>query len=211
MSKKIGIIVSVVLALIFTGTIIFTAQKDLRAETKTVEVYKAVNYIAMGSEVKKDDVKTVEVPEKMIDNLVQDISYFEGKVTTQNIGPDQFIFENSVAKGLAIRPGYVEIFIPTDLSKSALAIAGEMVDLYPIGDSYEGVPLPPVFEGARVLHSLDQEGKDIDPSRAQDLKGIAASGTNIPVSVGVEIPKEKVSQIVMYAGNKNIYLVKSSK
>lgn len=210
MSKKLGIIISLVATLVFGGLFMLNTQKELRVQTKKVEVYQANKFIPIGTNIAENDVKKIEVPEKMAENLINDYKYFEGKITTQNIGKDQYIFKNSMESGTPIKPGYVEVFIPTDLSKSAMAMPGELVDLYPIGNKSEGQILPPIYENARVIHSLDQEGKDIDPSSGEALKEIAASGDKVPVSIGVELPKDKVSMVVLYASNKNIYLVKNS-
>ncbi len=204
-----GIIVAIIATLIFGGLFMFYTQRELHSETKTVGAFQAKKFIPMGTPITDKEVEKIEVPVKIAKNLVTDSKYFDGKITTQNIGKEQYIFTNSLATGLVIRPGYGEVYIPTDLSKSAMAIPGELVDLYPIDRSSEGIELPPIFEQARVIHSLDQEGNDIDPGRGEALKNMAAKGDKIPVAIGIELPKDKISKVVLYAYNKNIYLVKS--
>lgn len=212
LSRNKGIILAAVMTIILYGLLVFMSEKDLRAENKTVTAYQATKYIPVGTHITDNDIKEIQFPEKYAINLVQDLEYLNEKVTAQSIGEGQYIFENSVIPGSQIRPGYKEILIPTDLSKSALAFPGEKVDLYPF-KSYDSLNLPPLYEAARVTKTLDQEGRFIDPSRGETLKGIAATGNMVPVSIGVEVPdnsQELLSQIVNYASGKNIYLVKNA-
>lgn len=212
MSRNKGIVLAVFTTIILYGLLIFMSEKDLRAETKTVTVYQTTRYITVGTQISDSDIKEIQFPEKHAANLVQDKNYFTDKVAAQSIGQNQFVFKNSVILGSPVRPGYKEILIPTDLSKSALAFPGERVDLYPLG-GYDSPNLPHLYENARVTKTLDQEGHFIDPSRGEALKGIASNGNMVPVSIGVEIPdtsQELLSQIVRYASGKNIYLVKNA-
>ncbi|MBO8128248.1 MAG: hypothetical protein H0Z39_03490 [Peptococcaceae bacterium] len=212
MSKKAAIIVSVVLALVFTVLVTANANRRFAEATRTVEVVQTTQYIPAGAMVDPDDIKLVKVPDEIAAGLIQDPDKVVGKITRVGLVKGQYIWEDTVGPGLPCRPGYIEVHVPTDLSSSACVIAGDRVNVYPINKSavYSETPpsTKPLAEGLRVLHSYDQSGQEIDPVKRSVLKEVATSGKNVAVSVALEVPKDMADQIVKFASHKAIYLTK---
>ncbi|MEW6727597.1 MAG: SAF domain-containing protein [Bacillota bacterium] len=212
MSKKAAIVASIVLALIFTLLITGTANRRYAVAARTVDVVQVEQYIPVGSVISEKAVKTVKVPEKVANDLVRDPDEAIGKVAKVGLVKGQYVWKHALGEGLACRPGYVEVHVPTDLSSSACVIAGDIVDVYPVvKSSAAGEPLSPgaaLAQGLRVLHSLDQGGEEIDPAKKAALAQVAATGKNVPVSVALEVPQALAQQVVSYASRKAVYLVK---
>ncbi|MBM7854946.1 Flp pilus assembly protein CpaB [Desulfohalotomaculum tongense] len=228
MSRKIGIMVSLVLAIIFTGAIVVTSNINLKKETKTVEVLQTTRFIPVGTEITAGDVKTVKVPEKIADNLVKNLEDVKGKVTAQSIGKNQYIFKNSVILSKPIRPGYCQLVIPTDLIKSCFVTPGEEVDLYLVVgmDEREEYELgfkettktikkllhEPIYSGAKVLRVLDSDGNDIEPVKNSSALEEISNPTgkkSIPAAIAVEVSQKRISELITYAEDERIYVVKS--
>ena len=209
MNKKSAIILAAILALVFTASIVFTANKELRKVNKTVEVAQTQGYIPVGSVIKESDIKMVPIQQDMSKGLVTDKETVVGKSAAVSLVKGQFIFPGSLEKGAGKKDGFVEVYIPCDMSSSAMALAGEKVDIHVIDkNNREATAAPVLFKNARVLHSLDQQGKEITPG-SSELSNMAAPGGSAPSAVGVEVPAEIAEQLVQYASQGAVYLVKS--
>ncbi|WP_449241482.1 SAF domain-containing protein [Desulfoscipio gibsoniae] len=211
-NRKKGITISLILALLFTGAIVFGANKNYAAATKTIDTVVAGRYIPSGKYISQDDIKTEKVPEKLAGNLVQKPDAIIGKTASVSLIAGQYIWKDSITKGEGKRQGYVEVFVPTDLPSSACLIAGEMADIYVVDQGYEGAPgALPLYKGARVLNSLEQSGNEIDPAQRNQVTEMAANGSKVPVTIGVEVPEKIASALVQACSDDSVYLVKSDK
>lgn len=212
MSKRAAIITSIVLALVFTLLITGAANRRYAVASRTVDVVQVTQYIPAGSVIPGKAVKTVKVPEKVAGDLVKDPDEAVGKIARVGLVEGQYVWKHALGEGLACQPGYVEVHVPTDLSSSACVVAGDLVDVYPVvKSSAAGEPVfpgAPLAQNLRVLHSLDQGGEEIDPTKKATLTQVAAAGNNVPVSVALEVPQALAQQIVSYASKKAVYLVK---
>lgn len=207
MSKKAGIIVSLILAIVFTLGVTMAGNAKYRQVARTVDVVKAVTFIPAGQEIKQSDVAVVKVPESIAGGLVTDPQEAIGKAAKVSLLKDQFIMKDAVG-GNAAQEGMVEVFIPVDMASSAAVMAGETVSIYQIDkNNTSGGTAKLMYEKARVLDSLDQNGGQITPGQSDALSPVTAN--KVPVSVGIEVPKDIAPQIVQAAANKAIYLVKN--
>lgn len=208
MSRKVGIILSLVIALIFTGLINYTSNKKYNEVTKSVTVYRAAKFIPQGTTITDSEIEAdTTYPDKLSDNLVKDKKDIVGKAATVSMLANQLIYKGSTSTGAGKKPGYVEMFLPTDLSTSALAMPGDYVNIIPVSDNGEKVD--PLMVNAQVTYSLDQDGNNIDPSEQATLINSAQKGKRIPVSVGVLVPADLQAAIAQFAYKKKVYLVKS--
>ncbi|WP_003541998.1 SAF domain-containing protein [Desulfotomaculum nigrificans] len=205
MSRKWGIITALVIAIVFTTLVGVSSNHKYAAATKPTKVYQAAKFIPQGTTIKESDIKEVDFPESLSSNLIKDKKEIVGKGAVVSMLKDQKIYKGSVSPGAGKRPGFVEILIPTDLSKSALALPGEYVNLIPVDDS----GTQPLYVNALVKRSLDNDGNDIDPSTKNTLIGEAKRKKFVPVSIGVDIPPELQTTVAKLADQKKIYLVKS--
>lgn len=207
MSRKVGIIVSLILALIFTVVITGTSNAKYRQASRTVEVVKAADFIPAGGEIKEQSIAKVKVPESIASGLVTDTAEVVGKKARVSILKDQYIWKDAVGE-VASKEGTVEVFIPVDAASSASVMAGETVSLYQIDKNNNNNPGPAqlLCEKVRVLNSLDQNGNEITPSPTSGISPVTATKT--PVTVGVEVQRDLAPKIVQAAANKTIYLVK---
>lgn len=210
MSKNMRIAISLVLCIIFTAGIFVTANKKYAEATKTATVVVAERYIPAGELIKQEDVKEVEVPVSLAKGLVKNTKDVVGKSSKVSILKGQFVYKDGIREGVGRRPGHVEVYIPTDLSSSAMALAGEYVNIHIATKSREAMDAPVLYHKAFVLHSLDANGVEIDPAKAKDMAGMVARGELIPVTVCVELPAgdERISSIVNFASQKMLYLTK---
>lgn len=206
-SRKKGIFVAIVLTLIFTALITIGANsKNIEAKE---EVLVAKRSIPFGATVGEADFEKISVSKSISKNMVTDPAELKEKTLILPVGKGQFLYKDSLRKGQALRPGYSEVYIEVDLHKSALALPGEFVDLVPIDNSYDGMPKEAICKKVRVLHAVDTKGWDIDPLLSTDnvSKGLKGEDKKYPVTVGLEVPSQLVTQVVPYA-DKKIQLVK---
>lgn len=208
-SRKKGIVLSLIFTLIFT-TLITIGANSKNIEAKE-EVLVAKRTLPFGATVGEGDYEKISVPKSISKNMITDPAELKDKTLILPVGKGQFIYKDGLRKGQPLRPGFSEVFIEVDLYKSALALPGEYVDLVPIDNSYESMPKEAICKAVRVLHAVDNKGWDVDPLLSTDgvSKGLKGEDKKYPVTVGLEIPSELVTQVVPYA-DKKIQLIKGS-
>lgn len=204
MSKKAGIIISLVLALVFTLLIVNSANKKYIQVAGKVKVAQVTEFIPAGTEINDTNVKVMEVMKSAAPGLV-DINEAIGKTAKVSMVKDQYVYATALDDAKAVRPGKVEVFIPVDLSSSACAIPGQMVNVYIINKDEKKAPL--ILENMRVLHCLDNQGDNVG-NGGNDISK-AAARKNEPSSVGLEIPKDMAEMVVFAASSKLVYLTRS--
>lgn len=212
MSKKIGISLALVLSVLFTVLIWHTSTQKLRAATETEEVLQATKFIPVGQVIKEDCLETVEVPAEIASNLVKEKEKVLGRPATVSLLKGQYIYLDAIGSGVGRTKGCEEIYIPTDLSSSAFAIAGEYVNVHLVSKAREAQASHTILENVRVTHCLDQNGYEITPERRQEMSKLTGLDSRIPVSIAIEVPpgsKEKVKTIVQAASQDLIYLTKT--
>ncbi|NSW82731.1 MAG: hypothetical protein HPY90_05560 [Syntrophothermus sp.] len=210
MSRKVGIIVSVVLAVVFTLGIMFAANQKYADVKRTVDAVKVVQFIPQGSEIKPEQVTTVKVPEALAKDLVKNPNDIVGKTAKVSMVEGQYVYLNS-AEGKAKNPNMVEVCVPVDLSSSANVTAGDTVDIYMVDKGAEGRQAVEIYRGARVLHSYDQQGKEISPvQKVEAADAVSPQSMRVPAAVSVEVPKEAAAAIVQAGSKKAVYLVKAN-
>lgn len=208
MSRKTGIIVSLILAVVFTLGIMFATNQKYADVKRTVDAVKTVQFIPQGSAIKPEQITTVKVPEALAKDMVRTPDEVVGKTARVSLVEGQYIYKNTV-EGTPKNPSMVEVCVPVDLSSSANVTAGDVVDVYMTDKGAEGRPAQLIYQGARVLHSYDQQGKEISPVEKQNLTEAASpQNTRVPAAVGLEVSKEAASALVNACSKKAVYLVK---
>jgi len=231
-SRKLGIIISLVMALVFTFIIINTANKKFEKVTKVVKVAQATEFIPIGKEINTTNTKEVEVVESAGKQLLT-YDAVVGKKASVSIVKNQYLYKNSVGNFKLPRKGYVEVNIPVDLVTSANVSPGERVNIYitdptivtntdktqkdansqlpyDYNQQSEQVPklAPVALKNVLVLRVLDKQGENVVKTEG-GITAISVSGRQ-PAAVGVEIPKEQAEKIIYAAANDEIYLAKIS-
>lgn len=210
LNKKAAILISLILALVFTLGIVWTTNKELQRATETVNVAQTTRFIPAGDAIKENDIKMVPVQKEMAGNLVADKQTIIGKSPVVSLLEGQYVYKNSLDKGAGRKPGYVEVFIPTDITSSAMAVAGEKVDIHLVDkNNRESQSAQILYKGATILHSKDQQGNEIVPGSNSELSDVRSPKGHVPVAVGVEVPENIAEKLVQYASNDAVYLVKS--
>ncbi|KUK11517.1 MAG: SAF domain protein [Clostridia bacterium 41_269] len=204
MSRKISVVVSFVLALIFTLLIVVSANKKYNEAVKTVEVAQVTKYISVGDELGRSNIKSVKAQKSAAKNLA---SYEEavGKTAKVSMIKGQYVYKNALASGKEARKGFVEVFVPVDLSSSAYAFPGQKVSVYIINKDTGESSL--VLKGARVLHALTSQGDSIGDTGGGKMAEMKSSQ---PASIGLEVPPEHAGKIVKAAAEKKVYLVRET-
>lgn len=211
LNRKVVVIVSLVLAALFTLLLVRGTNAKYAELKRTVDVVKTTTFVPAGSEIRADQVTTVKLPEAVGRDLVRDVKEVVGKASKVSLVEGQFVFPGTL-EPVARRPGTVEVHVPVDLSSSAAVVAGDVVDVYAVskGGQGEAGSAVEICRGARVLHSLDQTGSEVSPvEKKGPVQAAAPPGSKSPVSVGLEVPKEIAPALVQAASQKRIYLVKS--
>lgn len=211
MSRKIVIIVSLILAVVFTLLIFRSANVKYAELRKTVDVVKVTQFIPAGAEIRADQVTTVKMPEAVGKEFVTDPGQVIGKAAKVSLVEGQYVFPGTVGD-VARKPEMVEVHVPVDLPASADVVAGDVVDVFAVlKGQQEAAQAALLYRGARVLHSLDQSGSELSPVENKGVGQVAGPpGNKVPVSVGLEVSREAAPAIVQAASQKRIYLVKTS-
>lgn len=226
MSRRAGIIISLVLALIVTVVINVSARSAYNEATQTVEVARAKEYIPVGALLTENNIEKVEIVASASAGMV---SYEEalGKATSVSILPGQHIYVGALTDSRPPRKGYVEVLVDTTLARSAYAMPGERVNVhlllgelrdnasYPYSYSYDDTKTreetvsqaPLILENILVLRTLAADGTDISSGDSGDLLG--SLGGEVAV-ISLEIPEEHAEQVVYAAANGALYLTKVS-
>jgi len=202
LSRKIGIVLSVVLALVFSFLIIHTANNRFEEVTKTIIAARAKQHITAGSEITADMIEEVAVQEAAGKGLISPEEAV-GKVARVSMVGGQNIYADALETGKALRTGYVEVFVPVDLASSACAIPGQYVNVHKVND--DGTA-PVILKQVRVLHSLDNQGGGTNDGGGT-LKLVDSSK---PSAIGLEVPEAEAERIVYAASQKDLYLTRSS-
>ncbi len=209
MRKKIIIIVICLLvAALMTALITNNANKKYNEISKDIDIYVATEFIPMGTTAHPDMFKKVKVQETVAKKLkmVTDINKVEGKTLTSHALEGNPIYTNQISeKTTSTGSGYKKIGLAVTQPSSDQAVAGDKVDIYPIL-SAEGnfvAIAGALVEDAYVVASFDQGGRIIAPTANKSL-----NENRVPTMVEVEIPDDKVAEVVSYAAKKQIYLVR---
>lgn len=203
MTKKIGIVVSLVLALVFTILIINTANKNYRQVAQKVQVALTQNAVPAGSKITPDDVKAVEVYKSAAQGLAP-VEEAVGKAAKVSMIGGQYVYRDALEPGGGLLSGYVEVFVPVELASSALAAPGQAVDVHIV--SKEKQSAPALIKGVRVLHAVDSQGNAVGlKSGSSPMEVVQNNG---PAAVGLAIPQEQAEAVVLAASQKTIYLTR---
>jgi len=210
LNKKIAILISLVLAVVFTLGIMWTANSRYKEAAQTTEVVQATRYIPVGEKISEPDIKTVEVQKDIAAGMITNRDEIIGKAPAVSLVEGQYIFKGSLGDGVSKESGLKEVFIPVDISSSAMVMPGERVDIHLVDrNNREAETAPLLYERARVLHVKDQQGSEITPGSSA-LKEARSPRGNVPVTVGVEVPGDIAGKLVQYAYNDAVYLVRTN-
>ena len=210
MNRKVVIAICLVLAIVFTMLISRSINGKYAELRKNVSAVKVTQFIPAGSEIRADQVTAVQIPEAVGKEFVTDPSQVIGKAAKVSLVEGQYITPGAVGDA-ARRPDAVEVDVPVDLSSSAAVFAGDVVDVFAVSKSpQETAQAAPLYRGARVLHSFDQNGGELSPVEKKGVQAAGPPGAKVPASVGLEVSKEAAPAIVQAASQKRIYLVKTN-
>lgn len=198
MSRKVGIVVSLALALIFTLLIVSAAGKESR---DTVRVARTMAFIPVGEEVTADKLEAVEVPRKLGAGLASP-EEARGKFAAVSLVKGQYVPAEALDAAGAPRPGHVEVFVPVDVSSSAMVLPGQAVNVHIVNKDAGQAPV--VLENVRVLHVVGRQGESLPQAK----EGIVPGGSE-PAAVGLEVPGDRAPGLVAAASRKAVYLTRS--
>jgi len=89
-----------------------------------------------------------------------------------------------------------------------MAMAGTTVDIHLIDkQNREAAKATLLYQGAVVLHSIDQQGKEIESGGFNATN--VGPNSSAPSAVGIEVPGSIAEKLVHYAAQDAVYLVKS--
>lgn len=209
MSRKTGIIISFLLALLFTGLVTMGANAKYRQVSKGVTVVRAAQFIPAGTEIKPEMLETASVPAQAAGGMAAKPEEVVGKVAAVSMVKGQYVWKDAVKEGKGLKDGCVVVYVPVDLSSSAAVLAGDIVDVFAVDKTPNGTSTKLLAQGVKVLHSLNQDGTEIEPGKGgSGVSPVPAS--RAPASVGLEVPKEVAPQVVQYASAKAVYLARSA-
>ncbi|OPY63682.1 MAG: hypothetical protein A4E56_00405 [Pelotomaculum sp. PtaU1.Bin065] len=202
-SKKVGIVISLILALLFTTIIVAKANHRNSELNEKVQVARATHYIPAGSAINAQDVNSVDMVKSYADGLVQ-YNDVIGKTTRVSILKDQYIYSDGLSTAGFLKQGYVEVYMPVQINSSAFALPGDRVDVYIVNKNTK--TSAKALSAALVIDSLDNQGKEVEIGETDRSK--VTSRQDHPSAVGIMVPEESAAQIVAAADEKNVYLVK---
>lgn len=199
MTRKVGIAVSLVLALVFTFLIVSAAGKG---EEQKVKVARAKDFVAAGEALTPEKIEAAEVPKSAAEGAVS-VEEAAGKPVKVSLVKGQLVYRDSLDEGAALRPGYVEVYVPVDLASSAMVLPGQLVNVYAVAKQQGGEPVL-LLGRVRVLHAVASQGEAVGSVK----QGVVAAAqmTNVPAAVGLEIPLDKAAQLAQLASQKAVYL-----
>ncbi len=207
--KIIVIVICLLVAALMTVLITNNANKKYKEISKDIDIYVATEFIPMGTTVHPEMFKKIKVQEAVAKKLkmLTDISKIEGKTLTSHALEGNPIYSNQISKKTTSSgSGYKKVGLAVTQPSSDQAVAGDRVDIYPVL-SAEGNFLAvarALVEDAYVVASYDQGGRIIAPTT--DTKSL--NENRVPTMVEVEVPDDKVAEVVSYAAKKQIYLVR---
>lgn len=204
MSRKtgIGIVVSLVLSLVFTMLIVNAANRKYEQVAEKAAVARTTRFIAAGEEITQDNVTAVEVPKSAGHGLAT-VEEATGKVARVSMVSGQYVHKEALEVSAGLREGYVEVFVPVDLSSSALAIPGQTVNVHVISKDSQTAPM--VVRGVRVLHSVNSRNESVADTGDHNPVTAAAKNSE-PAAVGLEIAETQAEQVIYAASQKLVYL-----
>lgn len=201
-SRKVGLVISLVLSLLFTIIIVAAANRRYSEATQPVEALKVKDFVAAGMEISPENTEVVKVPKPVSEGLASPEEAL-GKTAKVSMVKGQYVYRDALETSIQLAPGCVEVLVPADLASSAYALPGHRVNVYLVGK--EGEATVEVLSGIRVTRCLDSQGKAVGSSG----NSIANPESNVPAVVGLEVPKDKASQVVAAASAKRVYLAKA--
>lgn len=199
MTRKVGIAVSLALALLFTVLIVRAAGQ---AEGQKVKVARAKDFVAAGEVLSPDRLEAVELPRSAAEGAAS-VEEASGKPVKVSLVKGQIVYREAFDEGAALKPGFVEVFVPVDLASSAMALPGQAVNVYAVAKQQGGAPVL-LLEKVRVLHSVASQGEAVGSAK----QGVAAAVqmANVPAAVGLEVPADKAAVVAQAAAQKAVYL-----
>ena len=225
MSRKLGIIVSLVLAIVFTGLIVHGGRQAYKEAVKTTDIVVLVRDVPVGAEIKSGDIELKTVPEAVADGWLSSTEEAVGKIAAISLLEGQFLSERALRSGFVKEPGHVGVVIDVSLASSAVVSAGDLVDIHVVrkeekrdGNWQEAPPQEEekfvtvvLASNVRVLRVLTSEGADIPVvPEGEGALDMGMGGDVRTAAVMLEIPGEKATSIVFYAMEGEIYLVQSA-
>lgn len=202
MTRKVGIAVSLALALVFTVLIVRAAGQ---AEEQKVKVARAKDFVAAGEVLTPEKIEAVEVPKSAAEGAAT-VEEAAGKPVKVSLVKGQLVYRDALDAGAGLQKGYVEVYVPVDLASSALALPGQYVNVYVVAKQQGGAPTL-LLERVRVLHAVASQGEAVGSAK----QGVAAAVqavqmSNVPAAVGLEVPADRAAQVAQAAAQKAVYL-----
>lgn len=194
----------------FTGLVTMGANAKYRQVSKGVTVVRAAQFIPAGTEIKPEMLETASVPAQAAEGMAAKPEEVAGKVAAVSMLKGQYVWKDAVKDGKGLKDGFVVVYVPVDLSSSAAVLAGDIVDVFAVDKTPGGTSTKLLAQGVRVLHSLNQDGTEIEPGKGSGGGVSPVPASRAPASVGLEVSKEVAPQVVQYASAKAVYLARSA-
>jgi hypothetical protein len=201
MTRKVGIAVSLVLAFIFT---LMIARGVGQVKEQEVEVARVKEYVAAGEVLAPERLEAVKVPAGLAQGTVP-VGEAAGKPVKFSLVKGQLVMREVLDQGEPLKQGFVEVYVPVDLASSAMALPGQVVNVYAVAKQQGEAPAL-LLEKVRVLHSVASQGEAVGSSK----QGVAAAvqEANVPAAVGLEVPADKAAAVAQAAAQKAVYLAR---
>ncbi|RDV83461.1 SAF domain-containing protein, partial [Ammonifex thiophilus] len=122
-TRKVGLVVSLLLSLLFTVVIVAAANRKYGEATQPVEALKVREVIPAGVEISSRNTEVVKVPKPASEGLAPPQEAL-GKVAKVPLVRGQLVYREDLDTAPQLAPGCVEVLVPVDLSSSACALPG---------------------------------------------------------------------------------------
>lgn len=221
LSRKFGIIVSLIMALVFTGLIIHGGRQAYKIATETVDIVVLTQDVPAGAEILAKNVSLKAVSPDIAAGKISCVKEAVGKIAKVGLLEGQFLNPRALRVGYVKEPGNVGVVIDVELASSAVVSAGDLVDIHVVVEHCDQVEWEEdkVIErvsyvlagGIRVLSVLTAEGAEVPVVPVCDAAlDIDLGGVTRTAAVMLEIPEEKATSIVFHAMKGEIHLVRSA-
>ncbi len=228
MNRKLGVIVSLLLAIVFTGLIVHGARQAYEDVARTAEVVVLLRDLPKGTQIQAGDLELKTVPEAIAADWLTAVEQSASKITRIGLLKGQFLSERALRAGYVKELGHVGIVIDVALASSAVVSAGDLVDIHVVikeekrdagwqhdapeeEEEEEEFTTVVLAHNIRVLRVLTAEGRDVSVvPKKEGALDIGVGGNVRTAAVMLEISEEKATSIVYHALEGEIYLVQSA-
>lgn len=215
-------VLAFILALIATGGTIQAVMAHASQIAHPIRVIRTNQFIPAKQPITASEVRWTTIYAPNAVGLETDPKAVLGKAAAVPLVAGQLLYAVDLGGQLGVPKNDVGIYLPVQLSASALALAGDNVDVYWVHQSQGVNPGTPAgnqqtqptvaLENVEVLASVDNNGQEITTGQGDNVLATAAQavgtgGAKAPSAVEIAVPQDQVSGIINYMDQGgNFYL-----